>query len=61
MVDEIKTSDECIIEACEESEVFEVEFEIKKSIQDKLGSLLEESGVRLFSRWFSKTNSDIYQ
>ena len=61
MVDEIKTSDECIIEACEESEVFEVEFEIKKSIQDKLGSLLEESGVRLFNRWFSKTNSDIYQ
>ena len=61
MVDEIKTSDECIIEACEESEVFEVEFEIKKSIQDKLGNLLEATGERLLNRWFSKSNSDIYQ
>ena len=61
MVDEIKTSDECIIEACEESEVFEVEFEIKKSIQDKLGNLLEATGERLLNRWFSKSNGDIYQ
>ena len=30
MVDDIKTSDECVIEACETSDVYEIKFEIKK-------------------------------
>ena len=61
MVDEIKTSDECVIEACENSEVYEIEFEIKKSLQVRLASLLEESADRLLNRWFGKSNNDIYQ
>ena len=61
MVDDIKTSDECVIEACENSEVYEIKFEIKKSLQVKLASLLEESTHRLISRWFGKSNHDIYQ
>ncbi|MBE66367.1 MAG: protease SohB [Gammaproteobacteria bacterium] len=61
MVDEIKTSDECVIEACETSEVYEIEFEIKKSLQVRLASLLEESADRLLNRWFGKSNNDIYQ
>ena len=61
MVDEIKTSDECVIEACEGSEVYEVEFEIKKSLQVRLASLLEQTADRVLSRWFGKSNSDIYQ
>ena len=31
MVDDIKTSDECVIEACETSDVYEIKFEIKKA------------------------------
>ena len=61
MVDEIKTSDEVVIEACESSEVYEIEFEIKKSLQVRLASLLEESATRLLNRWFGKSNNDIYQ
>ena len=61
MVDDIKTSDECVIEACETSEVYEIKFEIKKSLQLKLASLLEESTHRLISRWFGKSDHDIYQ
>ena len=61
MVDEIKTSDEVVIEAFESSEVYEIEFEIKKSLQVRLASLLEESANRLLNRWFGKSNNDIYQ
>jgi len=61
MVDEIKTSDECIIHACDDAEVFEVEYELKKSFQDKLGRMLEESTARLFSRWFERSTDKFYQ
>jgi len=36
MVDDIRTSDEILIEAVREHDVYEVEYEIPKSIQDKL-------------------------
>jgi serine protease SohB len=61
MVDELKTSDEYIVEACKDSEVFEIEYEFKKTIQEKFSSVLEESAAKLFSRWVNKPNSDIYQ
>ncbi len=61
MVDEIKTSDECIISACENAEVFEVEFELKQSIQDKLGSAFEGAADRVFARWFEKSSNNHYQ
>lgn len=61
MVDEIKTSDECIIDACKTADVFEVEFEFKKSIQDKLGSAFEGAVGRVFSNWMNKTSQTNYQ
>ena len=61
MVDDIKTSDECVIEACETSDVYEIKFEIKKPLQVRLASLLEGSAHRLISRWFGKSNHDTYQ
>ena len=61
MVDEIKTSDECIISACEEADVFEVEFELKQSIQDKLGSAFEGVADKVFMRWFEKSSDNHYQ
>ena len=61
MVDELKTSDEYIVEACRDSEVFEIEYEFKKTIQEKFSSVLEESAAKLFSRWVNKPNNDIYQ
>ena len=61
MVDDLKTSDEYIVEACNTADVFEVEYEFKKSIQEKFSKVLEETATRLFSRWFNKSNNDIYQ
>lgn len=37
LVDELKTSDEYIIDACANSDVFSVEFKDKKSLMDKIG------------------------
>ena len=61
MVDEIKTSDECIVAACEDADVYEVEFELRKSIQDKLGNIFENSIDKVLSRWADKSTDDIYQ
>ncbi|MDA1372273.1 MAG: protease SohB [Proteobacteria bacterium] len=61
MVDELKTSDECIIAACETADVFEVEYEFRKSLQDRLGNVFEGTADRLFSKWFEKPTDDIYQ
>ena len=60
MVDDLKTSDEYIVEACKTADVFEVEYEFKKSIQEKFSKVLEQTATRLFSRWFNKSNNDIY-
>lgn len=61
MVDEIKTSDECIVTACESADVFEVEYELHKTIQDKLGSVLQGTTEKLFSNWFNKSSTNTYQ
>lgn len=61
MVDDIRTSDECIVSACETADVFEVEFEFKKSIQDKLGSAFEGAASRSISKWFEKSTETNYQ
>ena len=61
MVDEIRTSDECIIDACDNAEVYEVEYVFKKSIQDRLGRVLESTADKLFSKWFERSTDDIYQ
>ncbi|MCB1672515.1 MAG: protease SohB [Gammaproteobacteria bacterium] len=39
MVDELKTSDECLVAACESADVYEVEYELRKTIHDKVGSI----------------------
>ncbi len=61
MVDELKTSDECILQACESADVYEVEYEFRKSIQDKLGRFLEQSIDKAVSKWFEKSDIDTYQ
>ncbi|WP_404362440.1 protease SohB [Marinobacter sp.] len=53
LIDEIKTSDEYLIEACDRADVLSVGFEQKKSLPEKLGlaasGALEHAFVRLFS------------
>ena len=61
MVDEIKTSDECILTACETADVFELEFELKKSIQDKLSSAIPGIVEKVLMSWSSKSRINDYQ
>lgn len=61
MVDEIKTSDECIVEACETADVFEVEYETPKSLQDKFGRAFATMTDTVYRRFFQGTDNDIYQ
>ena len=61
MVDEIRTSDECIIKACETADVFEVEYEIRKSMIDTVGSMFQGVTQNLFSNWFEKSSNTNYQ
>jgi serine protease SohB len=61
MVDEIKTSDECILTACETADVFELEFELKKSIQDKLSSAIPGIVEKVLMSWSNKSRINDYQ
>lgn len=53
LVDLVGTSDDYIIETCQDADVFSVQYELKKTLKDKLGIALQsgvESGfVRLFT------------
>ena len=61
MVDEIKTSDDCIVSACEEADVYEVEYELPKSLQDKIGGILQNTAESLFSNWIAKSTTTKFQ
>lgn len=37
LIDEIMTSDECIVRACEQADVYSVRYEIRQTLGDKLG------------------------
>ncbi|GJM12405.1 MAG: protease SohB [Pseudohongiella sp.] len=61
MVDEIKTSDDCIVSACLDAEVYEVEYELPKSLQDKIGGAFQGTVEKLFSNWIGKSTTNTYQ
>ncbi len=53
LIDEISTSDECIVAACEEHKVYEVEYVIRKSAHERLGKALYGALDRLLLKWFN--------
>ena len=60
LVDEIKTSDELLIEALEVFDIYEVKMEIKKGLQDKILGGLFASIEKLSSGLASKQNKSKY-
>lgn len=54
LVDELMTSDEYLIEACKESEVFSVTYEKKKHVLDRIGIAAEGSIDRVLLKWFDR-------
>lgn len=57
LVDELKTSDEYIVEACENADVYEIRFEEKKKFQDKLMASFETSLERVLARLWQRSNA----
>ena len=61
LVDELMTSDEYIVKACVESDVFEVKYEEKKSLPQKLGFALDASIDSLLLKWLDRgTRKEFY-
>lgn len=60
MVDEVMTSDECIITACEEADVYVVSYEIRKSIGDKLGSAIHSAVDKTVMSWLKRSQETRY-
>lgn len=56
LVDELKTSDEYIVEACQAADVFSIEFKEKKHLMDKLGFAVSSGVERAASKVLSEIN-----
>lgn len=61
MVDEIRTSDDCIVSACADADVYEVEYEIPQSLQDKIGGAFQGTVEKLFANWIGKSTDNRFQ
>jgi serine protease SohB len=60
MIDAISTSDECIIAACEEADVYEVRYEIRKTLSDKLGVVLQSTVDRTVMALWKRVRESRY-
>jgi serine protease SohB len=56
LVDELKTSDEYVTEACDRADVFTVEFKDKKHLMDKLGIAISTGIEKSVSKVLSELN-----
>ena len=56
LVDELKTSDEYVIEACERADVYTLEFKEKKHLMDKLGVAISTGIEKSFSKVLAELN-----
>lgn len=57
MVDAISTSDECILEAINDCDVYEVSYEIKRNLSDKLGQVAQGVADQTVMRLWEKLRS----
>lgn len=57
LIDELKTSDEYLVQLAEKADVFEVSFVHKKSLPEKLGMATEGAVDRLLLRWWQRSNN----
>jgi len=60
LIDEIKTSDQYLLEACDLADVFEISYHEKKTIADKLGIGVAAAVDRVMTGWLQKLNNKIF-
>ncbi|MEX2366786.1 MAG: S49 family peptidase, partial [Pseudohongiellaceae bacterium] len=56
LVDEISTSDDFIVSACAEADVYAVNYEHKAKVGEKLGSLMESAFDSAFLNWAQRSS-----
>lgn len=54
MVDSISTSDDYIVDACQESDVYEVNYEIRVPLGEKLGGALQKAMDKTLLTWWQR-------
>ena len=57
LVDELMTSDEYLLSRSDEADLYEIQWQMKRKLAERLGLSLEGSAERLLSKWFHKNGS----
>lgn len=57
LIDELGTSDEFIVEACKESDVYLISYEKKQKMKDKLSAILEGAFDKTLVKWLHRSSS----
>ena len=52
LIDEVKTSDEYLMQRVTEADVFEIAYKLKKKLHQRLGMAAEEGADRLLLKWW---------
>lgn len=60
MIDAISTSDDCIVQACDEADVYEVSYEIRVPLSEKLGSAVQSALDKTMMAWWQRLRSQKY-
>jgi serine protease SohB len=58
LVDDLKTSDEYLMQRVSEADVYEISYKIKKKLHQRLGIAAEESADRLLLKWWNRFTND---
>ena len=61
LIDELNTSDDVLVAACRDADVFEVQFKFKQTLQDKLGAAIEAGISRATARILSADRMKEFQ
>lgn len=62
LVDKIQTSDDFLLKASEEAEIFGVEYDIRKPLAERLSVSLQEGVDRLLMKWWQRgSNPGLYK
>jgi len=56
LIDAISTSDEYLVQACADAEVYQVRFVIKKSLSERLGGMVSGSMDRVLLTWWERAH-----
>lgn len=60
LVDALGTSDDYLVEACNDADVFEVSYEFKKSLQEKLGFAVQMGIEKAATRFLTMVNAQAH-